>query len=119
MDEYTIIKTNAEDYSRMVLCLSSESLLTYIDKIEQALAEDDLDGRVLIDQLLITGNGSNRFISVSFSHGKFDMSTAQTVNPSDHYRKQTAEWLHNNYCYAENSILTAKQKKKIEDNIAF
>lgn len=119
MCEYAIIKTNAEDYSRMVICLSSESLLTYIDMIEQALAEDDLDGRVLIDQLLLTGNGTNRFMSVSFSHGKFDLKTAQVANPPEHYRKATAEWLHNNYCYAENSILTAEQKQKIKDNIAF
>ena len=29
MDEYTILKTNADDYDKLVLCLSSESLLTY------------------------------------------------------------------------------------------
>lgn len=119
MDEYTIIETNAEGYDRMILCLSSESLLAYIKKIEQTLAEDNLDGKVLIDQLLIIGNGSNRFMIVSFSHGKFDMKTAQTVNPTEHYRKVTAEWLHDNYRYAENSILTAKQRQKIKNNIAF
>lgn len=119
MDEYMIIKTNAENYSRLVLCLSSESLLTYIKKIEQTLAEDNSDEKVLIDQLLITGNGSNRFMDVSFSHGEFNMKTAQTVNPPEYYRKATAEWLHDNYRYAENSILTAEQKKKIKDNIAF
>lgn len=119
MDEYAILKTNAEDYSRMVLCLSSESLLTYIKEIEQTLAEDNLDGKVLIDQLLITGNGSNRFMSISFSHGKFDMKTAQTVNPSEPCRKETIKWLHDNYHYVEYSILTAEQKQKIKDNIAF
>ena len=119
MNEYTIIKANTEDYSRMVLCLSSESLLPYIDKIEQALAEDNSDGNILIDQLLLTGNGVNRFMSVSFSHGKFDMKTAQTVNPSEYYRKAATEWLHDNYRYTENSILTAEQKQKIKDNIAF
>lgn len=119
MDEYTIIKTNAEDYSGMVICLSSESLLTYIEKIEQTLAKDNSDGKVLIDQLLITGNGTNRFISVSFAHEKFDMKTAQTVNPPEHYRKETVKWLHDNYRCTENSILTAEQKQKIKDNIAF
>ena len=53
MNEYTIIKTSVEDYDRLVLCLSFESLLTYIKKIEQALAKDNLDEKVLIDQLLI------------------------------------------------------------------
>lgn len=112
MNEYAIIDPNTEDYSGMVLCLSSESLLAYIDKIEQTLAEDNLDGKVLIDQLLLTGNGTNRFMSVSFSHGKFDLKTARVANPPEYYRKATAEWLHDNYRYAENSILTAKQKRR-------
>lgn len=119
MNEYTILKTSAKDYDRLVLCLSSESLLSYIKKIEQTLAKDNLDGKVLIDQLLITGDGTNRFMSFSFSHGKIDIKTAQTVNPPKHYRKQTVEWLHNNYCYIEHSILTAKQRQKIKDNIVF
>lgn len=119
MNEYAILKTHEDDYDRLVLCLSSESLLEYIEKIEQTLAEDNLNGKVLIDQLMITGNGNNRFISVSFSHGKIDLKTAQTVNPTDHYRKATVEWLHDNYHYVENSILTADQKQKIKDNIVF
>ena len=119
MNEYTIIKTNIEDYDRLVLCLSFESLLTYIKKIEQALAKDNLDEKVLIDQLLITGNGTNRFMSFSFSHGKFDIKTAQVVNPTEHYRKETVEWLHNNYHYVEHSILTAEQRQKIKYNVVF
>lgn len=119
MNEYTILRTNKEDYDRLVLCLSSESLFEYIEKIEQTLAEDNLDGKVLIDQLFITGNGTNRFMSIFFSHGKIDLKTAQTVNPTDHYRKATVEWLHNNYHYVEHSILTADQRQKIKDNIVF
>lgn len=119
MNEYTILRTNEEDYKRLVLCFSSESLLTYIKKIEQTLAEDNLDGKVLIDQLFITGNGNNRFISVSFSHGKIDLRKVQIVNPPDHYRKATVEWLHDNYRYAENSILTAEQRQKIKNKIVF
>lgn len=119
MNEYTIIKTDVEDYDRLVLCLSFESLLTYIKKIEQVIAIDNVDEKILIDQLLITGNGTNRFISFSFSHGRFDIKTAQIVNPTEYYRKETVEWLHNNYHYVEHSILTAEQRQKIKDNIAF
>lgn len=69
MNEYTILRTNKEDYDRLVLCLSSESLFEYIEKIEQTLAEDNLDRKVLIDQLFITGNGTNRFMSIFFLMG--------------------------------------------------
>ncbi len=119
MDEYIIIKTNVEDYDRFILCLSFESLLTYIKKIEDALAKNNASERILFDQLLITGNSANRFMSCNFSEGKLDFRTVHTVKPADYFRKETVEWLHNNYCYVENSILTEEQRQKIKENIMF
>ena len=119
MNEYVIIKTSIEDYDRLVLCLSSESLLTYIKKIETTLAENNTDGKILIDQLLITGDGKNRFMSCKFSNGKIDFRTAKTVKPNGYYRKEIVNWLHNNYCYVEHSILTEDQRQNIKNNIIF
>lgn len=39
MSEYIIFNTNVDGYDRYVLCLSFESLLSYIRKIEIVLAE--------------------------------------------------------------------------------
>lgn len=120
MKEYTkIIKTNVEGYDRLVICLTFESLLTYIEKIECSLSRAETDGTILIDQLLITGDGPNRFMSCLFKNGKLDLSTAHTVIPAEYYRKKTVEFLHDNYCYVENSILTDEQRQKIKDKIVF
>lgn len=119
MDEYIIIKTNVEGYDRFVLCLSFESLWTYIKKIEDSLAENNTTERILFDQLLITGNGTNRFMSCDFSEGKLDFRTARTVKPADYFRKETVDWLCNNYYYVENSILTEEQRQKIKERIIF
>ena len=119
MHEYIILKTNVEGYDRLVLCLSFESLLSYINKIEDTLAQDKKDKRILIDQLLITGNGTNRFMSCEFSKGKIDYKTAKSVNPDDYFRKETVYWLHDNYSYVENSILTEEQRNKIRSRIVF
>lgn len=119
MEEYIIINTNVEGYDRFVLCLSFESLWTYIKKIEDALAKNNTTERVLFDQLLITGNGSNRFMSCDFSEGKLDFRTAHIVMPTDYFRKETVDWLYNNYYYVENSILTEEQRQKIKDKIIF
>lgn len=119
MSEYIIFNTNVDGYDRYVLCLSFESLLSYIRKIEIALAEGKQEEKILIDQLLITGNGRNRFISCVFSDGRLDFRTAQIVIPSEFFRKETVEWLHDNYSYVENSILTEEQRQKIMDNTAF
>lgn len=119
MNEYKIIKTNDGDYGRLVLCLTFESLLTYIQKIEYSLSENKTDEMILIDQLLIAGDGSNRFMSCLFRNGKLDLRTAKIVFPAEYYRKKTVEFLHDNYCYVENSILTEIQKQKIKDKIVF
>ncbi len=119
MNEYIILNTHVDGYDRLVLCLSFESLLTYIKKIETILAQDAREERILIDQLLITGNGTNRFMSCEFTHGRMDFKTAQIVTPAEFFRKETVEWLHDNYSYVENSILTEEQRQKIKDNIVF
>ena len=119
MSEYIIFNTNVDGYDRYVLCLSFESLLSYIRKIEIVLAEGKREEKILIDQLLITGNGTNRFMSCVFSDGRLDFRTVQIVIPSEFFRKETVEWLHDNYSYVENSILTEEQRQKIKDNTAF
>lgn len=119
MNEYIILKANVDDYDRHVLCLSFESFLTYIEKIETILAKDAREEMILIDQLLINGNGKNRFMSCVFSNGQLDFRTAKIVTPDVFFRKETVGWLHDNYSYVENSILTEEQRQKIKQNIAF
>ena len=113
-----ILKTNAEGYDKFILCLSSESILTYIKEIEKVLAQDKSE-KILIDQLLITGNGANRFMSCNFTEGRLDFKTARIVSPSECFKKETVSWLHENYLYVENSILTEEQRRKIKGNVIF
>ena len=119
MNEYMIFKTNTEDYDRFVLCLSFESILTYIKEIENVLAQDKSEKKILIDQLLITGNGANRFMSCNFTEGRLDFKTARIVSPAECFKKETVSWLHENYLYVENSILTEEQRRKIKENVIF
>ena len=44
-------------------------------------------GKILIDQLLVTGNGQNRFIGCEYVNGILDFTTAQVVHPDDYYKK--------------------------------
>ena len=76
-------------------------------------------GKILIDQLFITGDGNNRFISCNFKNGKLDFKTVHVVSPVDFFRKETVQWLHDNYSYVEHSILTESQRQKVKAGIAF
>ncbi len=117
MNAYIIFETNVEGYVQFVLCLSSESLITYIDKIEDTLAKNNTSGRILFDQLLFTGNNTNRFMSCDFSEGRLNFGTAHMVTPTYYFQRKTVDWLHDNYSYVENSILTEAQRQKIKENI--
>lgn len=76
-----------------------------------------MEVKTIVYQLLITGNGANRFMSCKVSKGKIDFSTAKNVNPDDYYRRETVEWLHDNYSYVENSIQDAPRHNDLFDRI--
>lgn len=119
MSEYIIKKISKDGYDRFLLLLTCESIFDYIKNIEETLTILNTSGRVLIDQLFLTGNCDNRFISCEFKDGKLDFKTAHFVNPSYYFRKETVNWLHNHYNYVENSILTETQREKIMNEIVF
>ena len=74
---------------------------------------------MLIDQLFITGNGKNRFISCNFNKGRLDLKSAKIVKADNYFRKLTVEYLKNNYRYVENSIFTDIERNSIRGGIIF
>lgn len=119
MSEYIIKNIDKEGYDRFLLWLSFESFIDHLSSIEKSPNMFNVSGKILIDQLFLTGNSDNRFISCDFKDGKLDLKTARVVYPVDFFRKETVDWLHNNYSYVENSILTEVQRKKIKESIVF
>ena len=119
MDTFVIKETNKDGYDRFLLWLSFESFVDNLDSIENAPNMVNSSGKILIDQLFITGNGDNRFICCNYKNGKLDFGTARIVSPVNSFREDTVQWLHDNYRYVEHSILTESQRQKIKDGIAF
>lgn len=118
MNEYIIKEINKEGYDRFLLWLSFESLVDHLNSIETSPTMLNASGKILIDQLFLTGNRDNRFMSCDFKNGKLDFRTARVVSPSDFFRKETVNWLQDNYSYVENSILTELQRQKVRDGVA-
>lgn len=119
MNDYTIQALNNKDYNVFILCLTSENLLNYIDSLEHELLKLSCKGTLLIDQLLITGNGKNRYISCSLDNGRIDFSSVKNVNPGNFYRKLSSNLLQENYKSLKYSIITAEQLRNIKYGIAF
>ena len=119
MSEFVIKKINENEYDRFLLWLSLESIIENIRNIEKSPYIRNSTGKLLIDQLFITGNNENRFISCEFKKGKLLLETAKVVNPIETLKKETIIILQNKYSYLENSILTDSQRKKVIDGIVF
>lgn len=119
MNNFVIKETNKDGYDRFLLWLSFESIIDHLDSIEEAPNMMNSSGKILIDQLLITGDGHNRFMGCDFKNGKLDFKTAHIVSPGTFFREETVQWLHDNYRYVEYSILTESQRQKVKDGIAF
>lgn len=117
MSDYVIIKLNDGRYNAFLLCLTFESILNYLESIEKELIIQQNHGNILIDQLLVTGNGPNRFLSCFFSHGKLDISSAHAATPGTHYRELSLRLLQRNYSSLRNSILTNQQRDNIKRGI--
>lgn len=120
MSSFFIIKEiNEGDYNRFLLWMSFESLIDHLDNIEEDPSIIHSSGRILIDQLFITGDGKNRFICCNFENGKLDLKTAHVVIPMERFYKETIRMLHDNCNYLENSILTENQRLKIKNGLGF
>lgn len=117
MSDYVIIKLNNGRYNAFLLCLTFESILNYLESIEKELIIQQNHGNILIDQLLVTGTGPNRFLSCFFNHGNLDISSAHTVTPGTHYRELSLRLLQRNYSLLKNSILTNQQRDNIKRGI--
>ena len=107
---FKIYNLNADLYNCMVICLTYESIFSYIDALQKAISDSGVkDGTVLIDQLLISGNGKNRFLTIKYSNGSFDYTSAKNTEANIKYHQITSYELKNDESLLENSILSNNQ----------
>lgn len=108
-------------YSCLVICLSYASLYTYLDTLCMELKSHGIiTARLLLDQLLITGNNKNRFLAVEYSNGKILPQSASNVSSvCVKYRQITVNELQKRKANLRNSVLSQDEIKLIEDGVAF
>lgn len=119
MKDYILKEIHKDGYDGFILCLSSDSIFNYLNSLEKDLQMLKSSGTVLIDQLLITGNNDNRFVSIHYENGKLDLKSSEIKKPSDYFRMETVNLLNENFKFVENSILTEEQRLKIREKKLF
>lgn len=119
MSNYLLYQLNNDQYDYLLLCLTYESILNYLDQLENDQLIQNSSGKLLIDQLLVTGNGKNRFIACDFKHGEIILSTAINVTPENKYKDLTIKLLQQNYELLKYSILSTHQRELILEGQTF
>ena len=105
--DYLIRQLNSRQF--YLLCLDENGILYNLDEIEN----EDLilfnEGELIIDQLLVAGNGRNRFLSCRFANGELELGSAKNIEPSDGIRRISSKLLLKNIDLLDSSILTDAQ----------
>lgn len=102
-----------------VICTSYNSILNDIDQLKNEIDINTLEGILIIDQLLVTGNGRNRFLACNFSKGFLDFKSARNIEGRIEYKRITSYLLRQNLGCIKYSILTEKQKVLLEQGLPF
>ena len=110
-----IIKPIEGSYTIIVVTKTSDSPFDYLNYISEVLANKNVEGLVLIDELLHSGNSEERFIEARFENKSFDMNSFRFVNipPNSRLRAVVCDWLREDIERLEYSDLTSAQRKLI------
>lgn len=119
MKEYAIYQLKDKEYDGFLLCLTYESILNYLKSIESEAMISESKGVLLVDQLLTTGDGRNRFLVCPFDHGVLNVDAAENVCPKEYYKRLSIQLLRQNYTWLQNSILTDQQRNEVWEETAF
>jgi len=96
-----------------LICIDPDSILNYLDELRQEPLLRSNAGELIVDQLLVTGNGRNRFLACQFSCGEIMLHTAKKIDSEDFYRRISVEALQQNINLLDYSILTEDQVEAI------
>lgn len=115
---YVLSNCYSSSYDWQVVCLSYDSIYSYIQLIQNDLKTQNVrKAKVVFDQLLITGNNINRFLSIEFSDNSFLFNTAQNITPEMSIRQKTHSILLKNIRLLDNCVLTEKQVNMIKKGL--
>ena len=118
MKNYALLGLDDKMDGVLLICLSHENIYSFCDELQRENLIRNGKGIILLDQLLVTGNGENRFVTIPFDRGIIDFSKAHVASADLKIRKISAELLKKNVASLHDTILTEAQQEMIQNNIA-
>ena len=115
MKDFVIKKTENSFVKYVVFGITAESPIFLLDEIKKELILSVGD-KVLFDQLLQTGNTTNRFLMLTYGVDDFNLSSANNINASSigvAEKSVISDFLRENDKILKYSILLNEQKELI------
>lgn len=107
---YSVILDDGNYY---IICRGPESILNYIDLIQ---SDDNIarkTGKLIIDQILVSGDDDNRFSSVLFEKGRIIIDSIKPIIGTESLKKITSQIFKKNLQELSSSILSSDQRFRI------
>lgn len=85
------------------------SILNYLDLVENEPLIQANAGQLIIDQLLVAGNGKTRFLTCQFANGEVKLGTAKNIEGTEAFKQISSDLFRQNPDALRYSILTDSQ----------
>ena len=80
MKKYILKKLNNSKYDYLVISLTFESVLVFINSLEKELKKEI--NKIIFDLALVNGTKKNRYTIAIFENGKVDISSFKILSPN-------------------------------------
>ena len=119
MKNYILHSVRNKKYDALLLCLSHENIFSFVEDLQHNSLIQSNKGTLLLDQVLVTENGANRFVALPYDKGKVDFTKAHNASGDFDMRQLSTELLKANIPNLQYTILTKSQRDKVEAELPF
>ena len=104
-----------KEYTILAIVADCTDVFAFVNVLHEESMAKDLNGKVLLDQLLLTGNADNRFVEVPYKDGVPKLYLGKKVEVDEEMRQLSTDMLLESGIDLDNTILSDCQKRIIKN----
>ena len=104
-----------KEYRILAIVTDCTDVFAFVKVLHEESMAKDLNGKILLDQLLITGNSDNRFVEVPYKDGVAKLYLGKKVEVDEEMRQLSTDMLLESGIDLDNTILRDCQKRIIRN----
>lgn len=109
---YFMVHSDAE--LCFVVCRGPEAFFSHLSELEKICRTVQSASKLVIDQILVTGESEQRFVAAPLNNGFFVLDEFSPIKANQSLRKLAATVFRENIAWEASSILTTEQLARIQ-----